>query len=273
MSAVNKVIQGVEKRFEKLVHSERDQNSTPPINVGLQERELSIVAGAAIAVFGLSRPVGLAGFALIGLGAAVVYRGWTGQCNLYKALGIDSHTGDQNQPSADPEEYNESGIHIEYATTINRPAAELYEFWRNFENLPQFMTHLQSVKVIDEQSSQWTANGPLGMSVQWNAKIINDKPSKLIAWQSVGSPDVDNSGSVTFLPATNGVGTVVRVKISYIPPAGRVGNWVAKLFNEDPKHQATTSLRQFKQLMETGEVTSNGDGKPRGSHSRIQFDK
>src|SRR5690606_18126035 len=104
--------------------------------------------------------------------------------------------------------------------TINRPADELYRYWRNFENLPNFMLHLKDVQVLDQRRSRWTAKAPAGTTVEWEAEITEDQPDVLIAWSSLPDADVENSGEVRFEPAPRNLGTVVRVQIDYHPPAG-----------------------------------------------------
>jgi len=144
---------------------------------------------------------------------------------------------------------------VKNSLIINRPPEELYQFWRNFENLPEIMHHLESVTVKGEGRSHWVAKAPAGTSVEWDAEMTEDRPNELIAWRSLEGSDVDNSGSVRFEPAPGGRGTIVKVEINYTPPGGALGSLVAKLFGEEPGQQAQESLRTFKQLMETGEVT------------------
>jgi uncharacterized membrane protein len=220
---------------------------TQSANVGEMERLASIAGGAALALLGLERRT-LGGLVVAAVGGALVARGVTGKCGLYKALGITS------AKPASPEKYNQHGIHVEVATTIGKSAEELYTFWKNFENLPTFMYHLESVKVIDEKKSQWVAKGPAGSSVRWDAEIINDEPNKLIAWRSLAGAQVDNAGSVRFVEAPAGRGTEVRVTLDYIPPGRTLGKWVAKLLGEEPQLQIEEDLRRFKALMETGEI-------------------
>jgi uncharacterized membrane protein len=138
---------------------------------------------------------------------------------------------------------------------INRAPEELYQYWHDFENLPNIMKHLESVRVRDERRSHWVAKAPAGTSVEWDAEITEDRPNELIAWRSLEGSQVENSGSVRFEPAPGNRGTIVRVEINYTPPGGSLGSLVAKLFGEEPGQQAQESLRSFKQLMETGEVT------------------
>jgi uncharacterized membrane protein len=137
--------------------------------------------------------------------------------------------------------------------TINRSPQDLFNFWRNLENLPRFMRHLESVQNFG-QRSHWVARGPLGVRVEWDAEIYRERPNEMIAWRSLEGADVDNTGSVHFTPAPVGRGTEVRVVLKYDPPAGKAGAAVAKLFGKAPEQQIREDLRRFKQLMEAGEV-------------------
>jgi uncharacterized membrane protein len=229
------------------------------INISPTEREFSLIGGAGLVLFGLYRR-SLGGLGLAALGAALVERGITGHCHGYQLLKIDT-----SQPrAADPEEYFEKGIHVEVALTIQRPPEELFKFWRNFENLPRFMQNLKSVQTLDAKRSRWVASGPAGTGVQWDAEIINEEPNALIAWRSVGNAEVDNAGSVRFVRMDNNRGTRVQVVMDYIPPAGTVGKWVAKLFHSAPDQTIKEDLRRFKALMESGEIPSTA-GQPRGN--------
>ncbi len=138
---------------------------------------------------------------------------------------------------------------------INRSPEECYQFWRDFENLPRFMKHVESVRVMPEGRTRWIAKGPAGMRVQWDAEITEDRPGR-ITWRSLEGSDIENTGSVRFERAPTGHGTIVRAHIQYRPPAGKIGSVVAKLFGEEPSIQAKTDLRRFKQMMETGEVAT-----------------
>lgn len=145
-------------------------------------------------------------------------------------------------------------VRIERVTTINRPVHEVYDFWRRFENFPRFMRHLISVKSLPNGRSRWKAKGPAGMTVDWEAELIEDRQDEWIAWRSVPGSGVQNSGSVRFSPAPGARGTEVRVQLQYSPPAGSVGRGIAWLFGEEPDQQIHHDLHRFKQLMETGEI-------------------
>lgn len=159
-----------------------------------------------------------------------------------------------------------NGIARVKSITINRPPEEVYRFWRNFENLPRFMSHLESVEVKDEKRSRWTANAPAGMKVEWDAEIVEDRPDHLIVWRSLKGADVENSGSVRFALAPGGRGTEVKVAILYNPPGGAVGASIAKLFGEEPEQQIKSDLRRLKQVLETGEVMHSDASIHRGMH-------
>lgn len=150
--------------------------------------------------------------------------------------------------------------------TINRPPEEVYRFWRDFENLPRFMSHLESVQVTGPRHSHWRAKAPAGMTVSWDAEITGDQPDRMISWRSLEGADVENAGSVRFERATGGRGTVVRVELEYKPPAGAVGWAIAKLFGEEPGQQIDDDLRILKQIMETGEVVKSDASIHRGMH-------
>ena len=159
-------------------------------------------------------------------------------------------------------------MRVKKAITINRPVPEVYAFWRDFENLPRFMHHLEMVETTSASRSHWIAKAPGGSSVEWDAEVTDDQPNKLIAWRSIGSDDdVRNSGIVRFLPAPGGRGTELHVEINYDPPGGKAGALVAKLFGEEPGQQTGDDIRRLKQVLETGEVLRS-HGSPEGIGTR-----
>ncbi len=229
-------------------------------NVGNAERTTSLVAGTVLAALGLSRR-SLPGLLVAGIGGALLHRGASGQCAVYRALGVDT----ANVRSAD-EEVAARGIHVQQSFLINRSAAELYAFWRDFANLPRFMSHLERVDVLDQRRSHWVTKAPkvAGGSIEWDAEITADEPNRRIAWRSLPGSQTANVGEIRFAPALGDRGTEVRVSMDYVPPAGRLGHWVAKLFGESPSRQIRDDLRNFKRLMELGEIPTT-TGQPRGT--------
>lgn len=158
------------------------------------------------------------------------------------------------------------GVHVTESITIKRPRPEVYGFWHNFENLPRFMAHLESVQVLDDNRSHWKAKAPAGTTVEWEAETTEDRPNELIAWRSMPESQMPNSGSVRFKDAPGNRGTEVHIELQYEPPGGKIGALVAKLFGEEPQQQVKGDLRRFKQVMETGEIVHSDASIHRGTH-------
>jgi uncharacterized membrane protein len=195
-------------------------------NVAPSERWLSLGAGL-----------------FMGAAAAhLLYRAATGYCRLYAALGIASMpAGDAHNPSA-AVPYG-TGVRVEETISIERPAAELYAFWRRLDTLPQFMRHLDDVTVLTPTRSRWRVHAPGGRLLSWEAEIINDVPGELIAWRSLPGSAIGHAGSVHF--DRRGNVTEVRVVLEYVPPAGNAG----VSLGED--------LRRFKSIVERGEICAS----------------
>lgn len=219
-------------------------------NISEPERWISVVGGAALAAYGLSRR-SIQGAVFAAAGGALLWRGARGSCPVYGLFGISTAAERQDRQVSVP---YERGIRVDESVTVNATPEELYALWRKFENLPRFMSHLESVEVHDARHSRWCVKGPLGVDGQWEAAIINEIPNALIGWRSVDSSRVRNAGSVHFKPAFGGRSTEMKVELLYDPPAGQLGAWVARVFGEDPARQVREDLRAFKQRMETGEI-------------------
>ncbi|GAA3823851.1 hypothetical protein GCM10022226_50540 [Sphaerisporangium flaviroseum] len=154
-------------------------------------------------------------------------------------------------------------MRLHAAITVHRPREEAYRFWHDFENLPRFMAHLESVHVIAGGYSHWSAKGPLNTTISWDAELVEDRPGELIAWRSAKGSVVPNRGMVRFADAPGGRGTEVRVALEFDSPGGRAGLAFARLLGEHPEQQVRDDLRRFKQVMETGEVVRS-EGSPEG---------
>jgi uncharacterized membrane protein len=157
-------------------------------------------------------------------------------------------------------------VQVTKAITINRPVNEIYGFWRNFQNLPRFMDHLESVQVLDDRRSRWKAKAPAGTTVEWEAEINEDRPDQLISWRSLPDATVTNAGAVRFSPAPGNRGTEIIVDMRYDPPGGIIGAAFAKLFGEEPNQQVEDDLRRFKQVIETGEIVRSDASIHKGPH-------
>jgi uncharacterized membrane protein len=165
--------------------------------------------------------------------------------DVYAARETTRAVGGESEPGV---------MHLVKAVTVNRSPDEVYRFWRDFRNLPRFMSHLESVAVLDERRSHWTAKGPAGRLVEWDAEIVEDIPGQRIRWRSQPNATVSNWGAVRFVPAPGGRGTEIHVEMDYAPPAGELGSLVARLFGQEPSQQVQADLRKVKQVLETGEV-------------------
>ena len=212
-----------------------------------EARVLYGAAGSALLLFGLKRrawwreAMALCGVDLLSYAA-------TGH-HLYEVLGI---TGAQVRSRGKTRIPHQLGVQVQRSIQVNAPPSQAYAFMRDLENLPRFMEHVKSVWKKDEKRSHWVVKAPAGTQVEWDAEIINDLPGELIAWRSINNPDIDSAGSVRFERTTRGDGTVIRVSMQYLPPAGILGATVAKLFGEEPEQQLKDDLGRLKQALESG---------------------
>jgi len=184
-------------------------------NVSTLERILMITSGGYLLYKGLSKND--KSITQIGSGGAMLLRGISGYCPVYDA--VDHLKNDKS-----------SNVNIRVSSIIDKPVNEVYTFWRDFENLPKFMRHIESVKPLSFTTSQWTANGPAGVGkISWNAEIVKDEQDRLISWNSLPDSSIKNAGKVVFRPSGNG--TEIIVTISYHAPLGIAGESAAKLLN------------------------------------------
>jgi len=208
-------------------------------NVNTPERIVSVLAGAFLAYKSIStftkHPYLALQEALVS--GLLVYRGASGYCPVYAGLGKDS---------TDP-----SAIHISERFIVNKPKEEVFAFWRSLENLPRFMKHLASVEERDSKTSYWRANLPGEIvKLSWNAEITREEENSYIGWQSVEGSMVDNAGKVEFNDALNGSGTELNIEISYFPPAGSLGQGIAKLLNGVFENMIRKDITNFKHYVE-----------------------
>ena len=265
-------------------------------NVGQGERIASVAAGALLATLGLSRRTA-PGWLIAAIGGGLVYRGLSGHCPAYGAMGVNTadpsddyfggraagfagRGGGGGAMGASPRQrqrvqrrIERRGVHIEQSLQINKSPEELYAFWRDFTNLPRIMGYLQSVRVDADGRSHWLAKAPklAGGQVEWVAETTADEPNRRIAWQSLPGSDIDTRGEVRFEPMLGDRGTAVHVTMRYVPPAGRLGHWLTSAMGENPERAIREDLRKFKRTMEIGEAlviegqphgTCTGEGKP-----------
>lgn len=233
------------------------------VNVGDSERLLSSLAGGALLLLAiqqrkswLSKSTALFGFSLLG-------RGLTGNCKVYRELGIDSaHGGHQ---LAIPGGMLNGTVKVQKTVTINRSPAQIYEFWRKFDNLPSFMQNLDSVRETSPGQTHWVACGPGDLRLEWDARTQEDLPGERISWTTVDDSPIHHNGSVSFREDPAGRGTQVKVVLRYDIPGGKLGQGVAKLWGSEPGQQLDADLRRLKMFLETGEVART-DGQSAGAH-------
>ena len=231
-------------------------------NVGGIERWASAAIGAGLLLTALARRDRGSAVAAVA-GGALLFRGASGHCPVNSAMGRNSAHANTREALA-----GNRGVHVKESITIGRPLDELYRFWRNLENLPRFMEHLEAVRVIGNDRSHWVAKGPAGKRVEWDAEIINEVENQVIGWRSLPGSMVASAGSVNFDDAGADRGTRITVHLQYDPPAGKLGALFAKLFGEEPSQQVREDLRRLKRLLEAGEVpTIEGQTSGR-AHSR-----
>ena len=219
-------------------------------NVGAIERWISVGLGGLL-LLGAVRRRDILG-AVAGAGSAVLlYRGVTGYCPAYGALGIDTAGQDQRYYNPAASVPYGTGVRVESSIAVTRPAAELYDFWRRLDTLPQFMEHVEEVTTLTDRRSRWRVRAPVGSRVTWEAEIINDVPGQLIAWRSLPGSAIHHAGSVHF-DRRDGA-TEVRVVLEYAPPARYIGASMARILSDDPQRAVAEDLRRFKAIVERGE--------------------
>lgn len=170
----------------------------------------------------------------------------------YPTADADPTLEEQHASEGGPSVSGNEGVRTEISTTINRSVDELYAFWRNFENLPLVMKHVDSVECLSPSLSHWRVRITEDTRVEWDAEIINEQPNEMIAWQTLEGSDVQHAGSIWFKPAPGEMGTEVKLAIKY--SAGKFADTIAKMLRRSPEQQMREDLRHFKQIMETGEV-------------------
>lgn len=219
-------------------------------NVDDAERLLSLVGGGLLVAYMLRNrsPLSVAAGAL---GAELLYRGVTGHSPIYEFLEKNTATGE------------DLPIELRKSVIVNRDQSDVYNYWRNLENLPRFMDHVESVRSGEDGRSHWVVHLTPGLTLEWDAEITEDRTNEIIAWRSLPGSTVQTSGSVHFAPSTGNRGTQVTVMIAYQPPAGMVGELFARLQKAITAQQIHEDMRRFKRILEAGEIPTT-EGQPAG---------
>lgn len=217
-------------------------------NVGNIERWASLLTGGIFAVGAATSKSATCQLVCGTIGAGLLARGLTGTCALYGAMGIDTS---HERPEGTAVRAGH-GYKIEESIRVERPADELWSYWRNLEQLPRFMNHLKKVTTVPGGLTHWIAEGPLGVTAEWDAEIVNERENEMIAWRSVPGSRVDTAGAVHF-QEVGPHSTDVRVTLKFDPPLGATGAALAWLSGASPAKMVREDLERFKQLMETVE--------------------
>jgi uncharacterized membrane protein len=218
--------------------------------MGSRERVALMVAGTALAAWGLTRRSRGGRIGLAMAGGAMVYRGLSGHCFVYDALGID-------RAGLDGEEIDQPGVTIEREIPVDEQPSKVYAFWRDLRNLPIIMTHLDSVQVLSDRRSRWRAKGPAGTTFEWTAEIVDDKPDELITWRTEPGARVAHAGAVHFVPRPGG-GTIVRIALRYDPPGGEMTDRIGRLLGVDPGTRIDEDLERLRDAFGRAEQDRDG---------------
>jgi uncharacterized membrane protein len=205
------------------------------------QRWAPILAGGTLAVIGLSRKSAF-GYGLVAAGGALAYFG--------------------SRSAAETESVARGSV------LLNCTPEEAYSRYRNFEDFPTFMHHLQSVTKIGERQYRWTALGPMDIPIQWDAEIWDEQAGEFISWRSMPNSALTMEGTVRFEVSPANRGTFLRAVTRFEHPAGELGRAIAKFFGEDPSFMMRQDLRRFKALVETGEIPTT-EGQPHGPRSGV----
>jgi uncharacterized membrane protein len=233
-------------------------------NISDQEKMASLGAGGALALLGtglLLRGRVVPALGALAAGGALLYRGKSGHCGVYEKMGVDTAHTDGAQTAEAPQgsgKAQDSPVKLAHAVTIDKPASELYAFWRDTANFSKFMPHIESVEASGSRL-KWTAQGPAGQKLHWESEIIEEKPGELLRWETKGTGGIAGAalpmqGQLSLKELAHDRGTEVKLEMTYDPTAGALGAALATLFKALPSQFVLESLRRFKQLMETGEI-------------------
>jgi uncharacterized membrane protein len=205
----------------------------------------ALVGGGALAVLGLTRRSSI-GWAMAAAGGALAYSG------LRSANGTPQS---QRRPELD------SNI------LVNASPEDAFRFWRDLENAPRYMNHIESVNMLDDRRSQWTAVGPMGAKLHWTAEITDEREGEYIAWRSLPGSDLSVSGRVEFKQAPGERGTEVRSTMQYAVANRALRSAASGFVGRQAKFFMRQDLRRFKALLETGEIPTI-EGQTHGPRSR-----
>lgn len=220
------------------------------------EKMASVVLGGALLTLGLQRR-SLGGTVMALASSGLLYRGLRGLRQLA------SPQGERSEEGARPKAPS-----VEHAITIGKPADELYRLWREPHNLARIMSHFAELSTTSAEYTHWRVSAPLGQDLEWDTRIVEERPGELLRWESVEGALVPNQGQVRFRPAPGEWGTEVSLHLDFQPPGGAIGEAVLTRLLAVPELLVNRALRRFKSLAETGEIptTERNPSARQGAH-------
>lgn len=226
------------------------EGKAPRVNVGNTERAVSLLMGGLLAAWGLRRR-GRAGYGGALVGAELLYRGVSGRCPAYTALGISTHAKREKGEPSDLD--HDRSIHVRQAVIIEHPRADVYAYCRNLTLYPRVMDRLERIEFRSPTTSRWVLHGPAGTHLSWELEVVAEREGEWIAWRTIEPSDVPNTGTLMFRTVRGGA-TELFVSLEVQPPFGQIGDTVARLFGQSPDQQVRHALQRFKQLVESGRL-------------------
>ena len=199
------------------------------LNLMRADRVGYVVGGIALIVWALRRP-NWARAGAAGVGGWLLYQAYTGRNPMFKPLGIRVNTTPAETEATET-------IVVEEAVTISRPRAEVYAFLQRGENLPA---------LADEA-----------------VQITRDVPGAELAWRATRGEKLQHFGSLELRDAPGGRGTIVAMRLEYLPSGGSLGAAISHLMGRSPQRVLADKLRRARALLETGEAASTA-GQPTG---------
>ena len=238
-------------------HNESPDKQTEPAgrgyeNVGYGERLITALLGGGLLLRSLRGRSGMMGGVNAVMGIALLNRAVSGYCPAYHAMGISTLDRSDTSSVGRPKVHTDRATKIKQSITVQRPARDLYRYWRQVENLPQVMSHIRSVVAINEHQSHWILDTlPHAPEIEWDAEIINEVDEERIGWRTLTGAVVEHAGSVVFEAiGIGGATTKVTVTLQYDPPGGPLGAALASLLGQDPAKKVGEDLSRFKEVME-----------------------
>ena len=242
-----------------LVRHGRSVTPSRGVNVHHNERLLSALAGGLALAWGLSQRSTIAKAAAL-IGSGLVYRGVSGHCHMYQAIGV-STADDGPERTLLPSMHAQRAAHPRHFevirdVTIQKSPAEIYQAWKQPETLAQIMGHFAEISPVSEGIMRWTIEDPLGRSHSWDVELVEDVPGERLRWQSREGSQIIKRGTLDLRSAPGNRGTEARLHLHFERPEGLLGDVLTKVLGPVPGAAAQRALRNLRCLLEAGELPS-----------------